>query len=51
MIRIEKRKLEKRWIEEMERSYKYFRKFFREANEIRKLYKPKTSIRRNEIMN
>jgi len=48
VIRREKREWEKQRIEVMEDSYKDFKMFFRKANEIRKPYKPKSSIIKNE---
>jgi hypothetical protein len=48
VIRREKREWEKQRIEEMEESYKDSNRFLRKANEIRKPYKPKSSIIKNE---
>ncbi|KAL4091582.1 hypothetical protein QTP88_026249 [Uroleucon formosanum] len=48
VIRREKRELEKQRIEMMEESYKDSKTFFRKANEIRKPYKPKYLIIKNE---
>jgi len=48
VIRREKREWEKQRIEVMEKSYKDSKMFFRKANEIRKTYKPKSAIMKNE---